>query len=48
MEIEHIVLITEKEVKALDKKLDFIVNFLSKEAPKSWAQVAATPLVTTK
>ena len=33
----------EKDDKAIDKKLDFVINLLTKEGPRSWAQVAATP-----
>src|SRR5579859_5007136 len=33
----------EKDMKALDKKVDFIDNILTNEPPKSWAQVTATP-----
>jgi len=36
----------QKDMKVLDKKVDFIVKVLTNEPPKSWAQVAATPTPT--
>ena len=43
-EAEPTIAFNEKDLKALDKKMDLIVNILMKEPPKSWAQkVAAEP-----
>ena len=40
---ESKIMFNEKDLKALDKTVDFIVNILTNEPPNSWAQVAATP-----
>jgi hypothetical protein len=40
-EAEPTIAFNEKDLKALDKKMDLIVNILMKEPPKSWAQKAA-------
>jgi hypothetical protein len=40
-EAEPTIALNGKDLKALDKKMDLIVNILMKEPPKSWAQMAA-------
>jgi hypothetical protein len=42
-EAEPTIAFKEKDLKALDKKMDLIVNILTKEPPKSWAQMVAAP-----
>ena len=38
---EPTITVSEKDFQATDKKLDLIINILTKEPPKRWAQIAA-------